>query len=175
MPKPISPYGLSKLAAEQYVSLYSRLHGLKTSSLRLFSVYGPRQRKQVVYDFFRKLIKDPNEIEILGDGSQARDFVFVEDVVKALLSVSCKSNFNGEVYNVGTSEMITTQELATKISSIMDLSPRLKFTGKTRKGDPEKWQADILKINKIGFYPEITIDKGLEKVWDWLKSNVEKD
>ena len=62
LPKPISPYGLSKLTAEQYVCLYSRLHGLKTSSLRFFSVYGPRQKKQVIYDFFKKLKKDHNEL-----------------------------------------------------------------------------------------------------------------
>ena len=175
LPKPISPYGLSKLTAEQYVSLYSRLHSLRTSSLRLFSVYGPRQRKQVIYDFFNKLMKDPNQIEILGDGSQSRDFVFVEDVVKALLSVGCNSNFSGEVYNVGTSEMITTQELAVKISSVMNLSPQFNFTGKTRKGDPEKWLADISKIKEIGFSPEITIDTGLKIVWDWVKSDMKKE
>ena len=175
LPKPISPYGLSKLTAEQYVCLYSKLHGLMTSSLRLFSVYGPRQEKQVIYDFFKKLIENPNEIEILGNGNQARDFVFVDDVVNALLSVSCNSNFGGEVYNVGTAEMITTRELAIKISSVMNLTPEYKYTGKTRKGDPEKWLADISKINNLGFYPQTTIDLGLEKVWDWLKSNVKID
>tara|TARA_B100000686_G_scaffold25368_1_gene24465 strand:+ start:20578 stop:21546 length:969 start_codon:yes stop_codon:yes gene_type:complete len=170
LPKPISPYGLSKLTAEQYVCLYSRLHGLKTSSLRFFSVYGPRQKKQVIYDFFKKLKKNPNELEIIGDGSQARDFVFVEDVINALLSVSCNSNFDGEVYNVGSAEMITTKELAIKISSVMGLSPQLKYTGKVRKGDPEKWLADISKINDLGYSPQITIDQGLEKVWNWLNS-----
>ena len=170
LPKPISPYGLSKLTAEQYVCLYSRLHGLKTSSLRFFSVYGPRQKKQVIYDFFKKLIQDPNEMEIIGDGSQARDFVFVEDVINAILSVSCNSNFDGEVYNVGSAEMITTKELAIKISSVMGLSPQLKYTGKVRKGDPEKWLADISKINDLGYSPQTTLDQGLEKVWNWLNS-----
>ena len=124
----------------------------------------------MIYDFFIKLKKDPNDLDIIGDGSQARDFVFVEDVINALLSVSCNSNFDGEVYNVGSAEMITTKELAIKISSMMGLSPQLKYTGKVRKGDPEKWLADISKINDLGYSPQITIDQGLEKVWNWLNS-----
>ena len=74
---PISPYGVSKLAAEQYMSLYIRLYGLRAAVARLFSVFGPRQRKQVVYDLFSKLAHNPDKLEIIGDGTQARDLVYV--------------------------------------------------------------------------------------------------
>src|SRR5262245_46487198 len=80
---PVSPYGVSKLAAERYVAVYAQLYGLRAASLRLFSVYGPGQPKQVVYDLFRKLHHSPHELLVLGDGSQVRDLVFVADVVRA--------------------------------------------------------------------------------------------
>jgi UDP-glucose 4-epimerase len=72
---PISPYGASKLAAERYIQVYCNLYGICAASLRMFSVYGPRQRKLVVYDLIRKILENPQEIELFGDGSQVRDFI----------------------------------------------------------------------------------------------------
>ena len=85
---PISPYGVSKLAAERYVAVYSRLYAMPCSSVRLFSVYGPRQHKQVVYDLLDRLASDPEQLDVIGDGTQQRDFVYVEDVAAAMIRVA---------------------------------------------------------------------------------------
>ncbi len=105
---PISPYGVGKLAAERYVAVYSQLYGITASSVRLFSVYGPRQRKQVVYDLIDRLARDPARLEVIGDGTQERDFAFVDDVAAAIVLVGSDAPGRGEVYNVasGTSHSI---------------------------------------------------------------------
>ena len=93
---PISPYGVSKMAVEQYATVYSRQFGIPVVSLRLFSVYGPRQRKQVVYDLIRKCRTEPYRLDVSGDGSQERDFIHVTDLVRAILMISERCPGTGE-------------------------------------------------------------------------------
>ena len=99
---PISPYGVGKLSAERYVAVYSQLYGIAASSVRLFSVYGPRQRKQVVYDLIDRLARDPSRLDVIGDGTQERDFAYVEDVAAAMVLVSRQAPGAGEVFNVAS-------------------------------------------------------------------------
>lgn len=167
---PISPYGISKLTMERYVATYARHYGLRAASLRLFSAYGPRQRKQVVFDFIRKLARRPEALEILGDGRQERDLVFAEDVARAALLVSREGKLEGEVYNVATGVSCTTLDLAHKVAAAMGLDPRLEYTGRVRAGDPDRWQADISRLRALGFEPEVDLDEGVRRTVAWFRA-----
>lgn len=165
---PVSPYGAGKLAMERYVSVYSRIYGLRAAALRLFSVYGPRQRKQIVYDFMVKLSKDPNTLEIIGDGSQVRDLVFVEDVVSAALVVADRAQLEGEVYNVAGGLGYSTTEMADVIAAAWKLTPRYRYTGSIRAGDSEKWIASVDRLGALGFSPRFSFPEGVERTAKWF-------
>jgi UDP-glucose 4-epimerase len=172
---PISPYGVSKLACERYLSAFNHLYGLSTASMRSFSAYGPRLKKQVVYDMICKLIKDPNELMIFGDGTQTRDFIYVDDIVQAALVISEKGAFEGEVYNVATGKSTNILDLAKAIAAEMKVKPIYKFTGAVRNGEPENWSVDIKKISALGFQAKIPLEKGLVWTYQWIKQqNVTK-
>jgi UDP-glucose 4-epimerase len=158
---PIAPYGVSKLAAERYVAVYSLLYGLRAVSVRLFSIYGPRQRKQVVYDLFCKLQANPKRLEILGDGSQARDFTYVLDVVQALVLVATAAPNHGEVYNVASGTTHTIAELVEACCRVSGLKPEIVYTGQIRPGDAEKWVVDISLLRQLGFDPRTDLETAL--------------
>lgn len=158
---PIAPYGVSKLAGERYVAVYSQLYGIKAVSVRLFSIFGPRQRKQVVYDLFCKLLANPKRLEILGDGSQARDFTYVLDVVQALVLVATAAPSHGEVYNVASGTTHTIAELVKACCRVSSLTPEIVYTGQTRPGDAEKWVVDISLLRQLGFDPRTDLEAAL--------------
>ena len=108
---PISPYGASKLCAEEYVKLYHRIYGLPTSIVRFFNVYGPRQLKYVMYDLSLRLQKNPINSRDFGTGEEKRDFVYVKDAVKALLLVAQDEYAKGEIYNVASGNQTKIREL----------------------------------------------------------------
>ena len=168
---PVSPYGVSKLAMERYLYVFSQLYGIKAASLRLFSVYGPRQFKQIVFDFITKISQNHAELEILGDGTQVRDLIYVKDVVQALLLVSEHAPMNGEVYNTATGRGYTTRELAEIIYQAMGLEPNYYYTGCIRPGDPHAWIADITKIKNLGFDPAFSLEAGIKKTVEWYQAN----
>lgn len=158
---PIAPYGVSKLAGERYVAVYSQLYGLRAVSVRLFSIYGPRQRKQVVYDLFCKLRANPKRIEIHGDGSQARDFTYVADVVQALVLAATRAPNRGEVYNVATGATHTIAQLVEMCCRVSGLNPEIVYTGHVRPGDAEKWEVDISLLKALGFVPRADLEASL--------------
>jgi len=158
---PIAPYGVSKLAGERYAAVYSHLYGIRAVSVRLFSIYGPRQRKQVVYDLFCKLRANPKRLEILGDGSQARDFTYVLDVVQALVLVATAAPNHGEVYNVASGTTHTIAELVEACCRVAGLRPEIVYTGQIRPGDAEKWVVDISLLKQLGFNPRTDFEAAL--------------
>ena len=160
---PISPYGVSKLTAERYVAVYSELYNLPAASLRIFSCYGPRQRKQVVYDFICKLHRNPLEMEIWGDGRQKRDLIYVEDVVSAALVVAQRAPLRGEVYNVATGRSVTTRELAEKLAKLLGAFPQLRFVGHVRPGDAQRWEASTERLRGLGWEPKWLLEEGLRE------------
>ncbi len=164
---PISPYGVSKLAAERYVAVYSAIYGLHASSMRCFSVYGPRQRKQVVFDFMRKLDTDPTRLEIIGDGTQARDFTFVTDVVQAMLLAATVAPGRGEAYNVGTGTTHTIAQLAQAVADVCGVCPQLVYTGRVRPGDAQTWEVDITALEALGYKPQVALMEGLRRIREW--------
>lgn len=166
---PISPYGVAKLAAERYVCVFSQLYKINAASLRFFSVYGPRQKKQIVYDFMDKLTRNPKELTIIGDGGQKRDMIYVKDVVQALLKVTQNGELKGEVYNVATGKSYSTFEMAKTMIEFMRVNPELIFTGNVRPGDAEEWVADIARLKAVGFSPQFLLQDGLGETINWYQ------
>jgi len=167
---PISPYGVGKLAGERYMAVFSELYGLRTASVRLFSIYGPRQEKQLVYDFMVKLRKTSGLLEVLGNGRQTRDLVYVKDVAGALCTVWENGKLAGEVYNIATGKENSTAEIAQAVTESMGFQPNITFTGKTRGGDPERWCGDNEQLAKIGFKKFMPLREGLEETVRWFGS-----
>ncbi|HOG45121.1 MAG TPA: GDP-mannose 4,6-dehydratase [Anaerolineae bacterium] len=164
---PISPYGVSKLAGERYAAVYSQIYGLHTTSLRLFSVYGPRQRKQVVYDLLCKLRADPQRLQVIGDGSQARDFAYVLDVVQAMILAATTAPGRGEVYNVASGTSHTIAELVDTWCRVCHLSPQVVYSGQVRPGDAQKWIGDISQLKQLGYGARMSLEAGLAAVAKW--------
>ncbi len=167
---PLSPYGVSKLAIERYAAVFSRLYGIRTVSLRFFSLYGPRQRKLVVYDLMQKF-DGPGVPQILGDGSQVRDFCFVGDAVRAARMVWERAPLQGEVYNVGAGTGVSIRDLAERIRDRVAPASAFAFTGSTRPGDGQVWIADVSRVRALGFEPACTIDAGLDATVAWYRAS----
>jgi len=167
---PISPYGASKLCAEQYVKLYSQLYGLPTTVLRLFNVFGPKQRKYVLHDTVMKLLKDPHRLEVVGTGEEARDFIYVEDVVDAMLLVANSRAASGRIFNVGTGTATQIKELIQMIASILGVSPDVKYIGRSWKGDIMTLVSDTSRIRELGFATKYSLEDGLKESIGWFCS-----
>lgn len=167
---PISPYGVGKLAAERYVTVFSHLYDLTASSVRLFSVYGPRQRKQVVYDLIDRLAREPARLEVIGDGTQERDFVFAGDVAAAIVLVGSNAPGRGEVYNVASGSSCSIADLAASVCHAMQLDPDLTYTGSVRPGDAQRWSVDIAALRSLGYRPHTSLPDGIAATWDWYRA-----
>ena len=170
-PAPLSPYAVSKLAGEQYMNVFSRMHGVRTVSLRYFNVFGPRQdptsQYAAVIPAFITSILSRRSPTIHGDGGQTRDFTYVKDVVQANIR-AMESKAQG-VFNVAYCQRISVKELAALIMEITGTSVPLLFEP-SRAGDIRDSLADISRAKgAFGYKPEYTIKSGLEETVDWFK------
>jgi len=171
MPQPISPYAVSKLAAESYVKVFHKVYGLETVCLRYFNVYGSRQTygpySGVITIFMNRLLSDQPPV-IYGDGEQTRDFVDVRDVVDASMLALTNRGAVGEVFNIGTGVATSINQLAGMLREIagkIDLKPVYE---NPRPGDIRHSLADIGKAKKIlGYYPKVSLREGLSNLVDW--------
>ncbi len=169
MPKPVSPYGVSKLAAEHLVWLYSKNFGLPTVSLRYFTVYGPRQRPDMAFHRFIRAAIEDKPIVLYGDGEQSRDFTFVADIVQANVSAA-ESEATGTVYNLGGGSRTTVNEVIDTIGRLVGRTVRVDRR-ETQKGDVRHTAADTSAARReIAFAPKVTLDEGLERQVAWQKS-----
>lgn len=169
---PVSPYGVGKLAAERYINVYCSLYKIRAVSLRLFSVYGTRHRKQVVYDLFVKLHKNPNRIEVHGDGTQTRDFINVRDVTKAMILLAVSNLESGEAVNIASGHSISIDELVRAVGSSMQVNPEIEYFGHVRPGDVEHWRVDVRWSADLGMQPTVSLSEGLNELHDWFVSTL---
>ena len=176
LPAPVSPYAVSKLAGEYYCSMYNKLYGLETISLRYFNVFGPRQdpasEYAAVVPKFIELALKGKTLEIHSDGLQSRDFSYIDNVVSAnLLAVKSKKGI-GEVFNIACGEKWTILDIAETIGRIIDKKLKYHHT-QTRKGDVRHTLADISKAKKMLGYKIITnFEEGMRKTVEYfLKSH----
>src|SRR5207245_6312022 len=117
--RPLSPYGVSKLAAERFVFVYAAIYGIRAVSVRLFSSYGPRQRKQVIYDLIIKVRSRSSSVPLVGDGTQVRDLIYVSDAVEGMLLVASRGLHDGSAYNLCSGVGITISKLAEEVSTML--------------------------------------------------------
>jgi UDP-glucose 4-epimerase len=169
--RPLSPYGVAKLAAEEYVAGWNRLHGTRHGTLRFGNVYGPRQEASLeggVVAIFLNAMAAGGETTIFGDGRQTRDFVHVDDVVRALLLAPG----HGGVCNIGSGAETSVLELHERCRAVSgdDRPPRL---APARDGDLERSVLDIaLAGRELGWRPKVSLDEGLKRTWDWIRTSM---
>lgn len=172
-PRPKSPYAVQKLTSEYYARLYCELYRLKTACIRYFNVYGPRQDPSSPYSgvisiFMTKASSGSTPV-IYGDGEQYRDFIFVEDVVRANLLAANTDSATGKTYNIGTGQFVRINEVWEMISRLagQNIDPEYQ---PARPGDILESVADIERAKKdLGFVPEYSFEKGLEITYRWYK------
>ena len=174
-PNPMSPYALQKLTIEYYCKLFYDIYGLKTISLRYFNVYGPKQDKESTYSNlipkFIGLIQKNEQPKIHGDGSQTRDFTYVNDVVSANVAAMLSDNKKifGEVFNIGAGNRVSVNEVAEKIVDL--LNSKINPVHISPVVEPKDTLADISKAkNLLEWQPKTNIDQGLEKTVYYFKS-----
>jgi nucleoside-diphosphate-sugar epimerase len=166
---PVSPYGVSKLAAEKLVELYNINHGLRTASLRYFTVYGPRQRPDMAFHRLLKSARTGDTFSMFGDGRQTRDFTFVRDAVAATIAAS-QSGEPGAVYNIGGGSRVSMLDVIETIESITGKKLAVDFLEK-QKGDMRDTYADTTAAQRdLAYAPRTSLHEGLEREWEWIQS-----
>src|SRR5207253_661274 len=164
-PDPISPYGVSKLAAERYCVSFSRVYPLETIALRYFNVFGPNQdpRSQyaAVVPRFLTNVAQGEPVPIYGDGTQSRDFTFVANIVEANLLAADVSGANGAVLNVATGRSVTVDELAGTVGTVLGKEVRKEYL-EPRAGDVKNSWADVSAAKELlGWEPRVALEEGL--------------
>ncbi len=172
---PISPYALTKLIGEHYCSLFNKYYNIETVSLRYFNVYGPYQslenKYSIVIPKFITSLLDNHPNPIFGNGTQKRDFTYINDVVLANIRSFFTKKAVGEIFNIGSGNTISVIELSKKIQALMNIKIKSEFFS-PRPGDVQKTMADITKAKKILDYKiNFPIDKGLKYTIEWFKKN----
>ncbi len=169
---PVSPYGVSKLAAENYVRVYSEIYGIPTVSLRYFTVYGPRMRPDLAISIFTRRALKGEKIKVFGDGEQTRDFTYIEDIVDAQNLCLERKVSDGEAYNIGSGESISVNELVDRIRNLTESDCEVVHT-QQREGDARHTWADVSNAEKeLGWEPVYDLGRGLEEFIEWFRNVV---
>jgi len=160
-PKPVSPYGATKLAAEHLCHVYFKNYGVRAVTLRYFTVYGPRQRPDMAFSRFISRISEGEEIEVFGDGEQRRDFTFVEDIVAG--NILALDATPGGAYNVGAGKTVTVNEVIATLELIIGKKAKVRRV-QPALGDVRNTSADITRISRdLGYRPRTGLTEGLRK------------
>jgi len=168
-PQPVSPYGVTKLAAENLCWLYHVNYGLPTVSLRYFTVYGPRQRPDMAIHKFMRAIIEGKEIEIYGDGTQMRDFTYVDDVVRANI-LAAENGVPGEVYNIGGLEVTSITQLLNTLEGLFSKRIDINYSN-LKHGDVFQTWADISSASKkLKWTPMTDLLHGVQLTKDWIEN-----
>ena len=168
---PVSPYGASKLSAEHYVRVYDEVYDLPTVSLRYFTVYGPRMRPNMAFTNFVSRCLHGESPVIFGDGTQTRDFTYIDDIVAANRRLLETDRADGQVLNIGSTGRITITELAKVIRDEIDPSLELVYDD-PREGDAEHTHADVSKAaDLLDYEPSVSIENGAKKFVEWYRQN----
>ncbi len=166
--QPLSPYGVSKLAAEQLCFLYFKNFGVPAVSLRFFTVYGPSQRPDMAFHKFFKAMAEDREFSVFGDGRQTRDFTFVADIVRANLA-ALEAGRPGETYNIGGGHRRALAEVIGVMEGVSGAAARVRWAERQKGDVPDTW-ADIAKARKdLDYAPRTELEDGLRQEWLWVR------
>ncbi|KRL71924.1 NAD-dependent epimerase/dehydratase family protein [Ligilactobacillus saerimneri] len=169
--QPLTPYAIDKYAAERYTIDYGTLYGLKTVAVRFFNVFGPRQNPNSPYSgvlsIVTKCLLDDEGFTLYGDGSQTRDFIYVKDIVNALIFISEKQESN-DVYNIGYGHQTALLDVIRQYERVAGKDLEITFADR-RAGDIAESLADVARLTELGFKPQWGLEKGLEEYWEYIK------
>lgn len=162
---PISHYGASKLASEAYISSFCENYGFKAWITRFPNVVGERATHGAIYDFIKKLKKNPNELEVLGNGTQIKPYLYVKDLVEAILLIWKSTNEKINYFNLGVETRTTVKEIAEMVIDEMGLNAVIKYTGGNRGwvGDVPTFSYSLDKIHTLGWNPKVTSNEAVRK------------
>lgn len=170
LPRPHSPYGVTKLAGEHLVNLYGDNFGLTTTAFRFFTVYGPRQRPDMAFTRFLTAARDASPISVYGSGEQVRDFTYVDDIVRALKAAVCADAQLPRVMNLSGGSSVSVNQVLATISDITGRALDIRRT-ESMRGDVFRTGGDnSLARYELGWTPKISLRRGLERQWEWLSS-----
>lgn len=168
--RPLSPYGVTKLAAEHLCTLYAHSFGVPAVSLRYFSVYGPRQRPDMSFHRFGKALLHGGEIVVYGDGRQTRDFTYVGDVVEATARAASAAGVEGEVFNIAGGSQASVHDVIATMEAISGRTARVRHE-RAAHGDARDTAADTSKARRmLGFAPAVALRQGVEAEWAFLET-----
>lgn len=166
LPRPFSPYGVTKLAAEHLVLLYGRNFGMAVAALRYFTVYGPRQRPDMAFHKFCRAMLEGEPISVYGDGRQSRDFTFISDAIEANVLAWKKSAPQG-VYNIGGGSQVDVLETIAILQRALGVKAEVRFEPRP-PGDPLRTRADATRLmNELGYRTRVGIEAGLTAEAEW--------
>ncbi len=164
--KPISYYGACKLASENFISAYAYMNDLNVIAIRFPNVVGPNLTHGVIYDFVNKLKKNKNTLEILGDGTQTKEYLYIDDLINGIIILSKEIKKGLSIYNISSSSSTSVTEIANIVCSVLNLkNVEYKYTGGKSgwKGDVPYFKYDISKILKTGWSFKNTSNEAVEK------------
>jgi UDP-glucose 4-epimerase len=169
LPQPVSPYGVTKLAAEQLGYLYFVNHGVPATALRYFTVYGPRQRPDMAFHRFLRAAIEGTPITLYGDGNQTRDFTYVADAVEATIAAG-ERGVPGRAYNIGGGSRVSMNEVIAIIERVTG-QPVQVLREPAQKGDMRDTYADTSRARAdLGFAPRVTLEEGIQAEYRWLST-----
>jgi UDP-glucose 4-epimerase len=169
-PLPVSPYGITKLAAERLGFLYHKNFGVPFVALRYFTVYGPRQRPDMAFHKFFKAVLADEAIPVYGDGQQTRDFTFVSDAIAANLAAAIVPEAVGQIFNIGGGSRVVLAEVLDTMAEIVGKPIKRNHIEKAM-GDARHTAADVSKARKIlNYQPQVSLRDGLTQEWEWVKT-----
>ena len=168
LPRPISPYGVTKLAAEHLCSLYAQIYGVPAVSLRLFTVYGPRQRPDMAIRRFLAAALTGAPVTVYGDGRQTRDFTYVSNVVDAHV-LAAQAESEERVFNICGGSRISLRELLSMIEDVTGRTLRIEYQDAARGDARDTWGDNALARKGLGFAPKVSLREGIEAEWRWLQ------
>lgn len=169
-PQPVSPYGITKLAAERLCWLYYKNFSIPVTALRYFTVYGPRQRPDMAFHKFFKSVLLEQAIPIYGDGQQTRDFTFISDAIAANLAAATLPEAVGEIFNIGGGSRVVLAEVIDTMEKVVGRPISRKHI-ENAMGDARHTAADVSKAQKIlGYQPQVSLVDGLTQEWLWVQS-----
>jgi len=170
LPQPLSPYGVTKLAAEHLCMLYHANHGVPACAMRYFTVYGPRQRPDMAFHRFIRAALREEPISLYGDGEQTRDFTFVADAVAATISAA-ERGVPGRAYNVGGGSRVSMNHVLEIIERIAGHPLRINREA-AQKGDMRDTYADTARARQdLGFSPTVSLEEGIQAEYRWLSTS----
>lgn len=169
--EPVSPYGVSKRAAELYVEMYHRVFDVSAFSVRMFSLYGPGQRKQVVFDLLCRLYAGEDPLVVSAPAEASRDLVYVADAASSLIKLSSEAPGRGEVYNLCTGVEVRLRQLADALVEAAEIDAEVSFTGANRRGDPLRWVGDPSLAAGLGAVATTPLEEGLRATAKWIRDD----